>query len=218
MNRKIGILGSGSVAKNLAQGFLQHGYSVTLGTAHPENLRDWKPVLEGSISICSFSEAAKAGDLLVLAIKGYAALEVLQTLDRSSLEGKTIIDTTNPIANEPITNNVLPFFSTPQGSLMESLQAAIPQAHFVKAFSSIGAGLMVNPSFEGTRPSMFICGNNEEAKKEVAKIIELFGFETEDLGKQEAARAIEPLCILWCIEGLAKNVWDKHALKLLRTT
>lgn len=221
MNTKIGILGSGIVAQNLAQGFLQHGYQVKVGTAHPEKLAEWKPESSQSgaaLSIGSFDEAAAFGELLVLAIKGTAALAVLQSLPASSLAGKTIIDATNPIADEAPANNVLQFFSTYNKSLLETLQAASPQAHFVKAFNSIGAGLLVNPSFGEHKPSMFICGNNEQAKAEVRKIVELFGFEVEDLGKQEAARAIEPLCILWCIEGLATNVWNKHAIKLLRKT
>lgn len=214
MNTKIGILGSGLVAKTLAQGFIQHGYAVKLGTAHPEKLQDL-PVTD-KLSVGSFSEAAAFGEILVLAVKGSAALSVFKSLPSASWQGKTVIDTTNPIADEPAVNNVLSFFSSYSKSLLEVLQEAFPAARFVKAFSSIGVGLMINPSFGDTKPSMFICGNDAEAKKEVAEITELFGFEAEDLGKQEAARAIEPLCILWCIEGLATNVWDRHALKLIR--
>lgn len=214
MKTKIGILGSGIVAKTLAQGFIQHGYAVKLGTAHPEKLQDL-PLTE-KLSVGSFSEAAAFGEILVLAVKGSAALSVFKSLEPSLWQGKTVIDTTNPIADEPAVNNVFSFFSSYNKSLLETLQEAFPEARFVKSFSSIGTGLMINPSFGDTKPSMFICGNDAQAKKEVAEITELFGFEAEDLGKQEAARAIEPLCILWCIEGLATNVWDRHALKLIR--
>lgn len=214
MKTKIGIFGSGNVAKTLAHGFIQHGYAVKLGTAHPEKLQDLS--LTDKLSVGSFSEAAAFGEILVLAVKGSAALSVFNSLAPSLWQGKTVIDTTNPIADEPPVNNVLSFFSSYSKSLLEVLQEAFPEAHFVKAFSSIGVGLMVNPSFGDTKPSMFICGNEAQAKKEVAEITALFGFETEDLGKQEAARVIEPLCILWCIEGLAANVWDRHALKLIR--
>ena len=62
---------------------------------------------------------------------------------------------------------------------------------------------------------MFICGNSEKAKGEVAEIVELFGFEVADMGTVEAARAIEPLCMLWCIPGLLNNEW-MHAFKLLK--
>ena len=98
---------------------------------------------------------------------------------------------------------------------MEKLQQSFPEIHFVKAFNSVGNSFMVNPSFPGGKPSMFICGNSEKAKAEVKEIIDLFGWETEDMGMVEAARAIEPLCMLWCIPGLTKNSWA-HAFKLLK--
>ena len=98
---------------------------------------------------------------------------------------------------------------------MEELQALVPKANFVKAFNSVGNNFMVNPDFNGQTPTMFICGNNENAKNEVVKILEQFGWETEDMGMAESARAIEPLCMLWCIPGMRENRWN-HAFKLLR--
>lgn len=216
MGTKIGILGSGIVAKSLASGFINRGYQVKIGSGHPDKLQNWEQVISGEASTGSFAEAAAFGEILVLAVKGFAAVSVLEAVGGELFEGKTIIDTTNPIANEPIKNNVLSFFTTGNNSLLEILQEKFPKARFVKAFNSIGAGLFVNPSFGDTKPSMFICGNDEDAKQEVAEIVNQFGFEAEDLGKQEAARAIEPLCMLWCIEGFAKNVWDKHAFKIVR--
>lgn len=62
---------------------------------------------------------------------------------------------------------------------------------------------------------MFICGNNADAKNGVIEILERFGWEIEDMGLVEAARAIEPLCILWCIPGFLHNQW-MHAFKLLK--
>ena len=98
---------------------------------------------------------------------------------------------------------------------MEILQAKYPDAHFVKAFNSVGAAAMVNPSFKGGKPTMFIAGNDAAAKSTVTSILDQFGWETEDLGSAAAARAIEPLCMLWCIPGFAKNDWF-HAFKMLR--
>jgi 8-hydroxy-5-deazaflavin:NADPH oxidoreductase len=74
---------------------------------------------------------------------------------------------------------------------------------------------MVNPDFGGIKPSMFICGNNGDAKEQVTEILTQFGWETEDMGKAEGARAIEPLCMLWCIPGMLRNQWT-HAFKLLK--
>ena len=104
---------------------------------------------------------------------------------------------------------------TGSGFLLTFLESEFPKANFVKAFNSIGSAFMVNPDFKGQKPTMFICGNDEEAKKEVSQILDLFGFEVEDMGKVEAARAIEPLCMLWCIPGFLKNEWT-HAFKLLK--
>ena len=98
---------------------------------------------------------------------------------------------------------------------MERLQKSAPDAYFVKAFSCIGNAFMVNPDFNGVTPTMFICGNNDGAKGEVTAILEKFGFEGEDLGKVEAARAIELLYILWCIPGFLTNRWT-NAFKFLR--
>ena len=125
-----------------------------------------------------------------------------------------MIDATNPIADAPPVNGVLKFFTSLDESSMERLQREHPRAHFVKAFNSAGSGCMVNPQFKGGRPTMFICGNDEAAKQTVARILDQFGWETADMGKAEAARAIEPLCMLWCIPGFLRNDWS-HAFKLL---
>ncbi len=211
---KVGILGSGVVAQALAGGFLKHGYAVRMGTRDVSKLNEFATQHAG-IEVGSFDEAASFGELLVLAVKGTVAQEALQLIDKKHFTGKTIIDTTNPIADKPPVNGVLQFFTSLQSSLMESLQAAHPDAHFVKAFNSIGNAFMVNPSFAEGTPTMFICGNNEDAKKQVALIAEQFGFDVSDMGKVEAARAIEPLCILWCIPGMLRNEWN-HAFKLLK--
>ncbi len=214
-NKKIGILGSGDVGKVLAAGFIKYDNQVMIGTSNPSKLDEWKASAGKSVNAGSFSDSAKFGEIIVLAVKGTAAIDVLTKAGESNLAGKTIIDATNPIADAPPTNGVLKFFTSLDKSLMEELQAKFPKANFVKAFNIVGNSLMVNPDFKGIKPTMFICGNNENAKKEVTDITNQFGFETEDMGKVEAARAIEPLCILWCIPGFIQNKW-MHAFKLLK--
>jgi predicted dinucleotide-binding enzyme len=161
----------------------------------------------------SVADAAKFGESVVLAVKGTAALDALK-LAGDSLSGKTVMDTTNPIAPEPPVNGVLRYFTSLEESLMERLQAAHPEAHFVKVFNSVGNTRMVNPEYAGGLPTMFICGNDAAAKQKVTSILDQFGWETLDLGAAEAARAIEPLCILWCIPGFLRNEWT-HAFKVL---
>ncbi len=215
MGTKIGVLGSGSVAQTLAAGFQKHGYEVKLGTRDPGKLSEFFAKQGAGVTAGSFAEAAAFGDILVLAVKGKIAHEALRLAGDSNLKGKTVIDVTNPIEDGAAAENgVIKFFTSLGRSLMEDLQAANPEVHFVKAFSMIGGPLMVNPKFSST-PTMFICGNNAAAKKDVAEILVKFGFEPEDLGAATAARAIEPLCILWCIPGLTGGGWN-HALKLLK--
>src|SRR5262249_51001844 len=145
-----------------------------------------------------FSEAAKFGDLVVLAVKGIVALDALRAAGAANLAGKPIIDATNPIADAPPTNGVLRVFTSLDDSLMERLQREFPELRFVKAFNSVGNAFMVNPQFQGGKPTMFICGNDDSAKQIVRGILDQFGWETADMGKAEAARAIEPMCMLWC--------------------
>lgn len=210
---KVGVLGSGDVAKTLAGGFLKHEHQVKIGSRTPEKLAEWSAQSPGSTT-GTFADAANFGELIVLAVKGKVAAEALSLAGSANLAGKTVIDACNPIEDAPPTNGVLRFFTEMNASLMEKLQQQFADAHFVKAFNSVGAPGMINPQFAQGRPTMFICGNSEAAKKTVAQVNEQFGWETADMGAVEAARAIEPLCMLWCLPGFTKNQWT-HAFKLL---
>jgi hypothetical protein len=212
---KIGIIGSGVVGQTLAAGFAKHDHEVEIGTREPAKLKDWSAKNPG-VRIKSSADAAAFGDVVVLAVAGDAAEAALKLLGAKALEGKTVIDACNPIGGGQPVNGVLPFFTPQNQSLMEQLQKTYPAAHFVKAFNSVGSAQMVDPEFAGGRPTMFICGDNSNAKTIVAQILDQFGWDTEDMGAVEAARAIEPLCKLWCIPGVGKNDWSPHAFKLLR--
>ena len=211
---KIGILGSGTVAKTLAGGFLRHGHEVMLGTRAPAGLADWMKQ-HPKAHIGSLADAAKFAELGVLAVKGTAAAEALRAAGGANLSGKPVIDVTNPLAEAPPVNGVLQFYTRLDDSQMERLQYEFPDVRFVKAFNSVGHALMVNPQLDSGRPTMFICGNDEAAKQTVRGILDQFGWDTADMGKVEAARAIEPLCMLWCIPGFLRHEWS-HAFKLLR--
>ena len=150
----------------------------------------------------------------MLSVKGTAAEQLVKSL-ATQIAGKTVLDTTNPIADAPPQNGVLKFFTTFDMSLMEQLQKIVPSASFVKVFSSVGNAVMVNPALPGGKATMFICGNNNEAKKDVVRVLDQFGWDSEDCGGVEAARAIEPLSMLWCIPGFLKNQWT-HAFKLVK--
>lgn len=209
---KVGILGSGSVGQTLAAGFLQHGHQVMVGTREPEKLSSWMKSHPGA-QVADSRQTGAFGDVLVLAVKGSVAAQALEAAGSENLRGKTVIDACNPIAEGQPDHGVLPFFTGPNESLMENLQRQFPQAHLVKAFNSVGSANMVDPPF-AEKPTMFICGNDDGAKKKVAAILDEFGWESADMGTAEAARAIEPLCILWCVLGFTKNEWT-HAFRLL---
>ena len=212
--KKIGIIGSGIVANTLGAGLIKHGFQVMLGTRDTQKLSVWLQSDGSGANVGSASEAAAFGELIILAVKGTAAIMALESINQEALDRKTIMDATNPIADSPPEKGVLQFFTGPNDSLMEQLQANFPKANFVKAFNSVGSAKMVNPSFD-SKPTMFICGNNAGAKSAVTEINSILGWETEDMGGVEAARAIEPICILWCIPGFLNNQWT-HAFKLLK--
>jgi hypothetical protein len=211
---KIGLIGSGVVAQTLGAGFLKHGHEVALGTRDPAKLAEWaKANPTGRVG--SSAEVAKFAELAVLAVKGTVAAEAIRAAGPANLAGKPVIDAANPIAETPPVNGVLKFFTNLDESLLEQLQREFVAVRFVKAFNSVGAYCMVNPQFKGGKPTMFICGNDAAAKTIVTGLLDQFGWETADMGRAEAARAIEPLCMLWCIPGFLQNDWV-HAFKLLR--
>src|SRR5690242_9775329 len=162
---KIGVIGSGVVGETIADGFLKHGDEVMRGSREPGKLAAWKQKAGAKARTGTVGETAAFGELVVLAVKGTAALETLRGC-APSLTGKTVIDTTNPIADAPPVNGVLRFFTGPNESLLETLQAAAPAVAFVKAFSCVGSALMVNPTLPGGRPTMFVCGNVDAAKRQ----------------------------------------------------
>lgn len=213
---KIGIIGSGIVGQVLSKAFNSEGHEVQIGTRDPQKpgvvkFKEANP----AIAAGTFAETAQFAELIVLATGGSVTEEAIKMAGIENFSGKIVIDATNPIDAAPPVNGVLQFFTGPNESLMERLQALVPEAKLVKAFNSVGNALMYKPNFPGGTPTMFIAGNDEEAKNAVTAILTDFGWETEDMGKAEAARAIEPLCILWCIPGFIKNQW-MHAFKLLK--
>jgi predicted dinucleotide-binding enzyme len=214
---KIGIIGSGEVGQVLSKAFLSEGHEAMIGTRNTEKkeIIKWKKENpKGQVG--SFEEAAKFGELLVLAVSGSVTADAINLGGANNFSGKIVIDTTNPITAAPPENGVLKFFTTLEDSLMERIQEQLPDAKLVKAFNSVGSAAMYKPAFPGgIKPTMFICGNDDDAKKTVTGILTVFGWETEDMGKAEAARAIEPLCILWCIPGFIRSQWT-HAFKLLK--
>lgn len=210
---RFAVLGSGLVGQTLASGLRDKGHEVKIGSRSAGKLASF--TTSTGIASGTFADVAGWAEHLVLAVKGTGAVAAIADAGPAQVAQKLVIDTTNPIADEPPEDGVLRFFTGPNASLMEQLQSTYPAVHFVKAFNSVGAALMVNPRF-AVRPTMFYCGNDPRAKETTGRIIEQFGWEGADMGSVRAARALEPLCQLWCIPGFRENRWADHAFHLLQ--
>ena len=212
---KVGIIGTGDVARALGLGFTARGHDVMIGTRDPgaEKARALVARLGPRARAGTFADAARFADVAVLATLWTGTENALRLAGAANLAGKVLIDATNPL---DFSQGMPPRLALGQNdSAGEQVQRWVPQARVVKAFNIAGNAHMVDPQFPGGPPTMFICGNDGDAKQTVTDILTAFGWETIDIGGIEGARLLEPLCILWVVHGLRANGWN-HAFKLLR--
>jgi 8-hydroxy-5-deazaflavin:NADPH oxidoreductase len=210
----VGILGSGDVAKALAKGFLSRGHSVKLGTRDAGKLAEWRAAAGDRASVGSFADAAQFGELIVLATQGTATVGILEGVGAPAFGGKIVIDATNPLRFDRGGPELAIGFTD---SLGEQVQRAIPTAHVVKCYNTVGNALMIDPKVAGGPPDMFVAGNDEAAKRTVAGIVTDFGWNVIDLGGIEQARLLEPMCIVWVLHGLRSGTWN-HAFKFVNAS
>jgi predicted dinucleotide-binding enzyme len=208
---KVGILGSGDVAKALGAAFLSRGHDVMLGTRDASKLAQWQSEHSGA-KVDSFADAAAFGELIALATFGMAAEAAIDQAGLQSFAGKVVIDATNPLRFDDSGVHLAIGFND---SLGERVQRAAPKARVVKAFNTVGNQFFVDPKFDGGPPTMFIAGNDDSAKREVTEILRTFGWDIADLGGIEASRYLEPICMAWVVYGAGAGNWH-HAFKLLR--
>lgn len=214
----IGILGTGTVGFTLAKGLAAAGYPVMIGTRdqNSERITKWLPTAGANVRIGSNEDAVRFGDMVIVATKWIGTRNAIDLAGPAHFAGKTVIDTTNPIAPEPPTGGVLHYSVSMENSGLEEIQRWLPDAHVVKAFSVVGAAHMVNPSFPDGDPDMWICGNNAAAKNSVTSLLGDLGWRSViDAGPAEAARAVELFCIQWCLYGFKTGTWN-HAFKLVK--
>ncbi|MFN8130939.1 MAG: NAD(P)-binding domain-containing protein [Solirubrobacteraceae bacterium] len=209
-----GVLGSGQVGKTLAAGLAAKGIPATLGTSRagdPE-LAAWAQ--EAGVRLGSFAEAASAGDMVFLAVRGASdALHgVIDAAGPGAFNGKIVVDATNPLVFGDTMPPGLEVGHTESAG--EHLQQRLPGARVVKAFNTVGNTLMVDPDLPGGPPDMLIAGNDADAKAEVTAVLAAFGWPAIDVGGIERSRELESLCVLWVAIGLQRGSWD-HAFKVL---
>jgi predicted dinucleotide-binding enzyme len=210
---RVGVLGSGDVGRVLAAGFVSLGHEVKVGSRDPEKLRAWADAAGERASTGSFADAAGFGDIIVLATLGSGTADAIRLAGIDSFGGKVVIDTTNPL---DFSRGMPPtLYVGTTDSLGEQIQLLLPAARVVKAFNTVGNAHMINPQFPGGPPDMFLCGNDDGAKKIVSQICEHFGWGVIDLGGIEASRYLEPMCMTWVLHGVRSGSWN-HAFKMLR--
>jgi len=210
---RLGILGSSDVAKSLGRGFLEEGHKVMLGSRTPEKLASWLRETGKGVSSGTFSETAKFGELVVLAVNGAAAVEAIQMAAVDNFEGKIVIDTTNPL---DMSSGVPPKLIGGLGnSGGELIQRALPGAFVVKAFNTVGNAHFYKPEFAGGPPDMFVCGEDEKAKEFVSRICKDFGWSPIDVGSIRFAHYLEATAMIWIITAFTGGHWNQ-AFKLLR--
>lgn len=211
---RVGMLGTGDVGRALGQAFLTLGHEVRMGSrdARNEKAVGWAAESGPAASAGTFADAAAFGEVVVLANLGVANESVIGLADPSNLAGKLVIDATNPL---DFSGGMPPKLATgTDDSGGELVQRLAPDAKVVKAFNTVGHGLMFRPELPGGPPDMFVCGEDAEAKQEVARLLEDFGWGTVDVGGIESSRYLEGMCLVWVLHAMDIGSWD-HAFKLL---
>jgi 8-hydroxy-5-deazaflavin:NADPH oxidoreductase len=210
-NVKVGILGSSDVGKSFARAFGALGHEVVIGSRSPEKLSDFVGGEGDRVTSGTFEDAARSGDLIVLATHGMATEEALTIAGKSNFDHKVVIDATNPLDQS---GGIPRLVIGLTDSLGEQIQRSIPNARVVKAFNTVGNPLFFKPELPGGPPDMFIGGNDADAKKVVSQVCDAFGWGVIDLGGIEASRYLEPMCMAWVIHGVISGTW-LHAFKML---
>lgn len=212
---RVGVLGTGEVGRRLAAGFKDRGYQVMIGSrdSGKSELRDWLSADGRGIEVGTFAEAGAYGEVIVLAVLGAAAEEVIAEAGAQKFTGKVVIDAMNPL---DFSGGFPPKLSiSGDDSLGERVQRALPDAKVVKAFNTIGNPYFVDPSFSEGKPTMLIAGDDEGAKGTVSDVLKDFGWsDIIDIGGIEGSRELEAICIVWVKIGGARGAWD-HGFKLL---
>jgi 8-hydroxy-5-deazaflavin:NADPH oxidoreductase len=220
---KIGVIGSGDVGRRLADGLVDLGYQVKIGTrdTSKKEIIEWvdkhrKGGKESeNASVGDFAEAASFGDdLIVLCTSWSGTSNAIKMADPDNMTDKVVIDTTNPLDfSQGLPPRMAVGITDSAGEINQRL---LPGAKVVKAFNIVGNPHMIHPDFPGGPPTMFICGNDEQAKTMVIEsILTPFGWEAIDIGGIEGARLLEPLAMLWILHYFRTGIGD-HAFKLLK--
>jgi len=212
---KIGILGSGNVGREIAARLVELNLDVMLGTRSPEKIKDWS-AQHPKVKTGSLSQAAAQGEIVFNTTTGSGSLEALTAAGEANLNGKVLIDLSNPL---DFSNGMPPTLTVCNNdSLGEQIQRLLPQTKVVKTFNTMNVGLMVNPrSLADGDHTLFLSGNDQAAKDQVSRLLaEWFGWrDMLDLGDISTARGSEALLLIW-VPMMMKFGNPKFQFKIVR--
>ena len=198
--KKIGILGTGVVGTTIGTKLIWLDYEVMIGsrTASNEKSLSWVDKNGSSASAGTFEEAADFGEIIFNCTRGDAALEIFKQAGLNKFDNKTVIDISNPLDfSKGMPPTLIPEYVN-TNSLAEEIQKLLPEANVVKTLNIVNCDVMVDPGLSNGEPTMFICGNNNDAKEEAKIFLYQFGWQDIlDLGDIKNARAMEMILPLW---------------------
>ena len=211
---KVGILGTGDVGKALGRGFIALGHDVRMGAREAANPKAaaWVKEVGAKASSGTFSDASTFGDIVVLATLGTATEEILRGVGPDAFKGKAVLDATNPLDFSKGAPRLIGNVGDSGG---ERHQKLLPGAHVIKVFNTVGNAFMFKPDFAGGPPDMFLCGNDEGAKKKVAALCKDFGWGVIDVGGIDTAHFLEAMCLVWVLSAMKTGNWNQ-AYKMLK--
>jgi 8-hydroxy-5-deazaflavin:NADPH oxidoreductase len=203
---RIGVLGTGIVGRTLATKLVELGHDVKMGSRQAGNphAREWVAGAGERASEGSFSDAAAFGELVLNATSGEASIDALTAAGEANLDGKLLVDVSNPIDRASGFPPALTVCNT--DSIAEQIQRAFPNTRVVKTLNTVTAMVMVNPALLAGDHMVFVSGNEPAAKQQVAEMLESFGWPSQDivdLGDISTARGPEAYLLLWL------RLWNK---------
>lgn len=193
------------VGETLGTKFIQLGHQVKMGsrTANNESAAKWVKAAGANASQGTFADAATFGEMVFVCLKGSVFLDVTKTLSPTALAGKALVDVSNPLE---FSDGAMTLSICNANSLGEEVQKAVPSAKVVKSLNTVNCEVMVDPA-KGGHPTMFVCGNDAGAKKQVSELLKTLGWrDIIDIGDITKSRGTEMLMHLWMnLYGLFGN-------------
>jgi predicted dinucleotide-binding enzyme len=197
---RVAVLGTGVVGRTLGTKLVELGHEVKMGSRTPDNApaAEWVASAGDAAGQGTFADAAAFGELVLNCTGGAVALEALTAAGGDNLEGKTVLDVSNPLDFSRGRPPTLTVCNT--DSVGEQIQRTFPGARVVKGLNTMNCGVMVEPSLVPGEHDVLICGDDESAKSEVSELLRSFGWPAErilDLGDITSARGLEMCVALW---------------------